>query len=115
MAKRIRFVPPASPEAVSKRLEILRRALDLTTTEMCRRIGSTSTGSAWTNYEMCRRVISREHAIRLCEEFGVTLDWIYRGLESAEIRPKLKKALLEHANPFPVFSPPLPEPELAQP
>jgi len=103
--RRTHTIEPTTPEAVSRRLELLRRALDLTTTEMCRRIGSDSGGSLWTNYEMGRRVISREHAIRLCEKFGVTLEWIYRGLEVAEIEPKLKKALIEAGgNPFPVFT-----------
>lgn len=69
-----------------------RKALGLTTTEMCRRMGSTSLGSAYTNYEMGRRRIALEHALALCE-LGLTLDWIYRGELTSKVEASLLRRL----------------------
>jgi hypothetical protein len=42
-------------------------------------MGSKTGGSAWSNYEMGRRPMSRKFALQLCQTFGLTLEWIYRG------------------------------------
>src|SRR5262245_8272385 len=83
---------PQSTEAVAERLRLLRRVLGVTTTEMCRRIGSPSTGSAWSNYEVGRRRISLEHALRLTE-LGVTLSWIFKGVVEEKMEKSLKRRI----------------------
>ena len=72
-------VNPTSVAETGKRLARTRTALGYTTTKMCKLMGSSSHGSAFTNYEMGRRRISLDHALALCDECGLTLDWIYRG------------------------------------
>src|SRR5262245_29245564 len=74
-----RAIAPTSDEAIAGRLLLTRRALGRTTTEMCRLMGSSSGGSAWTNYEMGRRRISLDHAFRLCASCGLDVNWIYMG------------------------------------
>ena len=74
-----RRVDPASSEEVGARLEITRRALDYTTTTMCRMMGSVSHGSTYSNYESGIRRISLDHALALCIRCRLTLAWIYQG------------------------------------
>lgn len=55
--------------------------------------------SAYNNYEKAKRIPNLEHAVRLCDTYELTLDWIYRGDPSGltyvlankikEIRPLL--------------------------
>jgi transcriptional regulator with XRE-family HTH domain len=97
MTRKRKTEKPVDPE-VCERLTLLRRVLGKTTTEMCRMIGSSSGGSAWTNYEMVRRNIELTHALALCDAAGVTLDWIYRGLVSSELPGRLLKDVLAHAD-----------------
>ena len=35
--------------------------------------------SAYNQYERGKRIISIQHALRLCDTYDITLDWIYRG------------------------------------
>jgi transcriptional regulator with XRE-family HTH domain len=91
------LIKPTSAAAIGRRLALARMALGLTTTQICARMGSISTGSAWSNYEMGRRRIALDHAIALCDAgLGLTLDWIYRG-EEGMLDPKLRKRLQELA------------------
>jgi len=104
MPKRRQKLAPASVEAIAQRLIVFRRAIGLTTIQICHRLGASPTGSTWTNYEMAIRRISLDHALRLRDEFGLTLEWIYCGEEFARIEPDMKAKLLEHGgNPLPVF------------
>jgi transcriptional regulator with XRE-family HTH domain len=82
-------------EVVGKRLRITRQALNLTTTKMCRLMGSNSRGSAWTNYEQGHRLIEPEYAIVLCQNSGLTLDWIYRGLAHSGLREDLHGKIIQ--------------------
>ena len=87
-----RAIAPTSDEAIAERLLLTRTALGRTTTEMCRLMGSSSGGSAWTNYEMNRRRISLDHAFRLCATCGLDLNWIYLGSKDGlrkELREKI--------------------------
>src|SRR5262245_8270660 len=87
-----RPIDPTSDEAIAERLHLTRTALGRTTTEMCRLMGSTSGGSAWTNYEMGRRRINLDHAFRLCATCGLDLNWIYMGSKDGlrkELREKI--------------------------
>jgi transcriptional regulator with XRE-family HTH domain len=65
------------PEAVGKRLELTRLALGLDQKQfyMPTRLGS----SAYSMWESGNRYPRVEHAMLLCNEYGLTLDWIYRG------------------------------------
>jgi transcriptional regulator with XRE-family HTH domain len=81
-----------SKEEVGKRLALTRKALGYTTTRMCELMGSASHGSAYTNYEMGRRKISLEHAIELCDQCSLTLEWIYLG-EIGNLPEYLQKAI----------------------
>lgn len=83
---------PASTAAIAERLRLTRRALGYTTTEMCRRMGSVSHGSAYTNYEMDRRRISTDHALALCASCSLTMDWIYLG-DARMLPPDLREKI----------------------
>jgi transcriptional regulator with XRE-family HTH domain len=65
-----------SIKSLSNRLKITREALELTAAELCRRIDCKP--NRWSQYEGGERRITLEVANDLCDEFGLTLDWIYR-------------------------------------
>src|SRR5262245_26418099 len=69
---------PSSPAQIGARLALTRRALEYTTTTMCRMMGSTSHGSTYSNYESGIRRISLDHALSLCTRCRLTLAWIYQ-------------------------------------
>lgn len=64
-------------QIIAGRLKLLREALDLNQAELCRRTGLAP--NRWNQYETGERPITVAAAAILCEAFGVTLDWIYRG------------------------------------
>lgn len=35
--------------------------------------------AAWNNYEYGRRILDIEIAVKFCDRFHVSLDWLYRG------------------------------------
>lgn len=83
---------PSSAVEIGKRLQRTREALGYTTTKMCQLMGSVTTGSAYTNYEMGRRRISIDHAIALRRECGLGLNWVYCG-DITDLPTHLQKAL----------------------
>lgn len=83
---------PYSKEAIGERLLHTRQALGFTTTEMCRLMGSSTAGSAYSNYEMGRRRISLDHAFALCASCSLTMDWIYRG-DARQLPPDLREKI----------------------
>jgi DNA-binding XRE family transcriptional regulator len=81
-------------KALGRRLIATRLALGLSAADLCRRIDCKP--NRWSQYETGERRITLEIADRLCQEFRLSLDWIYRGDPSAlsnslrmEIRNKL--------------------------
>jgi hypothetical protein len=40
---------------------------------------------SWNGYEKGKTAIPAHHALALCRLSGVSMDWIYRGLWSAEV------------------------------
>ena len=66
--------------AIAARLRRLRQSADLSQAELCRKIDCAP--NRWNQYEKGDRIITLEIADRLCDLFGVTLDWIYRGDQS---------------------------------
>lgn len=75
MAKRRTAISTADIEA--DRLRVTREATGLTQAQFCRATGIGQ--QAWNNYERGRVRISLNAAIKVCQAFGFTLDWIYRG------------------------------------
>jgi hypothetical protein len=68
---------PKDPKIIGPRLEQTREALGLSAAQLCRRIDCAQ--NRWSQYESGERPITLDIAERLCNEFGLTLDWIYRG------------------------------------
>ena len=68
---------PLSAKAVAARLELTRSALRLKITEFAEGAGIGK--SAYSNYKKGDRTPDLESAIKLCERYELTLDWIYRG------------------------------------
>ena len=64
-------------KALAKRLELTREALGLNAAQLCKRIGIKE--NRWSQYESGQRRITLEVAEAFCDEFDLTLDWIYRG------------------------------------
>ena len=65
---------------IAKRLITLREAVEPSAAELCRRTGLAA--NRWSQYESGERPITLAAATILCDKYGVTLDWIYRGDES---------------------------------
>jgi transcriptional regulator with XRE-family HTH domain len=63
-------------KSLAKRVQETREALDLSQAELCKAIGIKA--NRWSQYESGERRITLSVAHKLCDEFGVTLDWIYR-------------------------------------
>jgi transcriptional regulator with XRE-family HTH domain len=82
-----------SNRSLAARLKVTREALDVIPAEVCKRLGIGA--NAWSQYETGARRITLEVAIRFCDEYGVSLDWIYRADPSKlphELRIKIRAA-----------------------
>lgn len=92
------FVMPKSAmsesnKSLARRLKMTRMALGLDPVDVRKRIKVTA--SAWSMYESGERRITVRVAIRFCEEYGLTLDWIYRADPARlpnDIRLKIQQA-----------------------
>ena len=80
----------STPKKIAQRLSIVRQASGLSQTEFARRAGLGT--SAWNNYETARKRISLDAAIRICETYQLTLDYIYLG-DASNIPYKLAQAI----------------------
>jgi len=69
---------PESQEAVGRRLEAFRKAIGARQEDLTQLLGGEG-NSLWANYEAGARRITLDNALILCREFGLTLEWIYRG------------------------------------
>lgn len=65
---------------IARRIKLTRLALGLTQAEMCRRTGITP--PAWNNYEKALGRPDIDPALAIVRATGVSLDWIYLGLEA---------------------------------
>ena len=92
-----RVNPFAVPE-IAWRLRLLRVAVADNITDLCARSGITR--SAWSNYENGSSRIGVDAAMKLCDTYGVSLDWIYRG-QDAMLPHGLAKRLQEVAETEP--------------
>jgi DNA-binding XRE family transcriptional regulator len=80
-------------EAIGKRLALLRDGLGITQAELCRQIKCAT--NRWNQYERGDRQITLAVANRLADEYGASLDWIYRderGTLSQTLYRKLYRA-----------------------
>lgn len=62
---------------VGNRLEVTRIALGRKQADLARIL--LISPQRWNNYERGAKPLDIEIAIRICDKFGVTLDWLYRG------------------------------------
>lgn len=62
---------------IGKRLSVLRTVLGISQAELCRQIRCAT--NRWNQYEKGERRITITVANRLADEYGASLDWIYRG------------------------------------
>lgn len=68
---------PPTAKTLGQRLRKTREALGVRAADLCRAIDCEP--NRWSQYENGTRAITMPMAIRLCEAYGLTLDWIYRG------------------------------------
>ena len=66
-----------SLDAIAHRLMMTRLAYKLNQKQFCERAGIKT--NTYNQYEKAKQRISLDFAIQLCEAYGLTLDWIYRG------------------------------------
>src|SRR5262249_39286611 len=64
-------------KSLGNRLKMTREALGLSAADLCKRIRIKP--NRWSQYESGERRITVDIADRLCDEFDLSLDWIYRG------------------------------------
>jgi len=84
---------PESLKSLGARLKSTREALGLSAAELCRQIDCKA--NRWSQYESGERKITLEVANSLCDQFGLSLDWIYRGNPAMlphSLRLKMPKA-----------------------
>ena len=85
-----------TPEMIGERLKLLREAFGFTEAKAwCDHIGIAT--NAWNHFERGRRPITVKDALKVATKTGVTLDWIYRGLEET-LPVRVQKALTDAAN-----------------
>ena len=78
------------------------RWLDMTQAQMATAAGSGSGAQMWWNYEVGYRRI--DHALVLCRQFGLTLEWIYRGnpgMCDPDLMERIRTQELKPADPAP--------------
>ena len=66
-----------SPRSIGERLMLTRNVFGMTQTEFGKGAGIKK--STYNQYENGKERPSLDEAIKLCEKYGLTLDWIYRG------------------------------------
>jgi transcriptional regulator with XRE-family HTH domain len=93
MSKAIR---PRSIDAIAQRLIATREAFGLSQLEFAIRAGIP--GNTYNQYERARSRPSLDFAVRLCEIYGLTLDWIYFG-DIRGLRHDLAVSILNELNP----------------
>lgn len=84
---------PEQLKALAKRLRMTREALGLSAADLCKLIDCAP--NRWSQYESGKRPITVPVAIAMCDEFGLSLDWIYRADPAKiphELRLKMRQA-----------------------
>jgi transcriptional regulator with XRE-family HTH domain len=78
---------PESAKAVGLRLRALRKSLSMTMDDVAASIGMNSGRASWYPYELGKNMLPVRRAQALCRSYGVTMDWLYRGLSHIEMPP----------------------------
>lgn len=65
-----------SSKSLAHRVKTTREALDISAADLCKRINIKP--NRWSQYESGERRITVQVANKLCDEFGLSLDWIFR-------------------------------------
>lgn len=87
-------------DGIAYRLELTRRVFGLQQQDFAAKAGISA--SAYNQYERAKRIISLSHAHKLCDQYLLTLDWIYRGDPSAlpyRTAETLKMLRAHHSEP----------------
>jgi transcriptional regulator with XRE-family HTH domain len=79
-------------DQMAARLRETRQAMKLTQARLCRIADIPQ--STWNNAETGDNRLGLDQAIKLCDAFGLTLDWIYRGIASG-LPTAIQEALVE--------------------
>jgi len=74
-------LPPEQKKLIGNRLELLRDAHNLNQADIAKRLSITP--QRWNQWESGKRLIDIQHAIKIADRFGASLDWIYRGIDGA--------------------------------
>jgi transcriptional regulator with XRE-family HTH domain len=85
---------------IGKRLKLVREALKMSQTALCRLAGISP--QAWNNAETGDNLLTVRSAVKLCRVTGVTMDWIYRGqvtsaLPAVMLEEILRQQLLQQS------------------
>ncbi len=81
MAVRVRKrIDPSTIAEMAKRARLLRMVVASSQAELARSLGITP--KAWNNYECGYSRINLDMGLVLCDRYGVSLDWLYRGQEA---------------------------------
>jgi transcriptional regulator with XRE-family HTH domain len=85
--------------AIAHRMKLLRLATGLSAADFARKTGMTR--AMWHNIETGFSRIGIDAAMKLCDKYHITLDWIYRGRHDARLPRGLAKRLQEVAEAEP--------------
>jgi transcriptional regulator with XRE-family HTH domain len=86
---------PRTLPAIAHRMKLLRLTTELSAAEFARKAGMTR--AMWHNIETGFSRIGIDAAMKLCDKYHITLDWIYRGRHDARLPHGLAKRLQEVA------------------
>ena len=79
-----------SPHSIGERLSLMRNVFGMTQTDFGKGAGSKK--STYNQYEKGKERPSLDEAIKLCDKYGLTLDWIYLG-DTRGLSPDLCAAI----------------------
>ena len=83
----------ASAVEIGKRLRLVREALKMSQTALCRLADISP--QAWNNAETGDNLLTVPNAVKLCRVTGVTMDWIYRGQVTSALPAILLEEILK--------------------
>jgi len=63
-------------KSLADRVKLTREALEISAADLCKRLDIDA--NRWSQYESGKRRITMPVANKLCDEFDLSLDWIYR-------------------------------------
>jgi transcriptional regulator with XRE-family HTH domain len=84
-----------SVDAIAERLIATRKAIGLRQAEYAERAGIPN--NTYNQYEQAKGRPSLDFAYKLCDEYGLTLDWIYNG-DPSGLPYRITKNLFESAH-----------------